>query len=273
MSVATAVPGLSILLPSRGRTEQLARSVNSLIDLAQEPEDIQWCFGFDNDDSESFAYFQTYVLPKIQESGAKYTCLGFEPMGYARLHEYVNQLAHTSTGKWMVFWNDDAIMRTANWDTTIKSQGDRFCLQAFETHNKHPYSIFPIVPRKWLELIGHFSQHQLNDAWVSQVAWLLDIMVKIDVHVDHERYDLTGKNDDATFRKRIVFEGKPSDPRDFNYVPRRQQRLTEAQTIGNYLISQGYDMSYWTSVAQGKQPPWERMIAADVNKHLSAPSM
>ena len=49
---------ISILLPTRGRTDQLDKSVTSLLYLAAEPEKLQWVFGFDKDDAESFDWFK-----------------------------------------------------------------------------------------------------------------------------------------------------------------------------------------------------------------------
>ena len=259
---------ISILLPTRGRTTQLDRSVSSLLDLAADPGSIQWLFGFDNDDLETFKWFQQHVLPKIIKSGAQYTCMGFEPIGYVKLHEYVNQLASKATGDWFVFWNDDAVMQTQGWDTEIVSHTGTFCLQAFETHNKHPYSIFPIVPKKWYELIGHLSKHQLNDAWLSQIAWMLDIVVRIPVEVKHDRYDLTGNNNDKTYKSRIIYEGNQNNPKDFNYSSTRIARINEANLLAQYLLSQGYKLEHWQSAISGKTDIWEKMMAADVNKHM-----
>lgn len=260
---------ISILLPTRGRTEQLDKSVSSLIDNATNPENIQWLFGFDNDDMETYQWFQHHVLPKIIASGAKYTCMAFEPMGYARLHEYVNQLAAKAVGDWFVFWNDDAIMQSSAWDQEIVSHTGKFCLQAFETHKKHPYSIFPIVPRKWYELVGHLSKHQLNDAWLSQIAWMLDIVVRIPINVEHDRYDLTGNNNDSTYRSRIIYENNHNDPKDFNYIENQKERINEANFIARYLIDQGYDLTHWENACAGKVDVWEKMLQSDVNKQMT----
>ena len=64
-----AEPKISILLPSRGRTEALERSVQSLIDCADSPENLQWLLGFDQDDHESQKHFIDVVAPKITKSG------------------------------------------------------------------------------------------------------------------------------------------------------------------------------------------------------------
>ena len=259
---------ISILLPTRGRTDQLDKSVTSLLYLAEAPEKLQWVFGFDKDDAESFNWFKENVLPKIENSGGVYTCLSFEPLGYIRLHEYVNKLASYATGEWFVFWNDDAIMQDHGWDTEIMKSTGEFCLQAFDTHNKHPYSIFPIVPKEWYDLIGHLSLHQLNDAWLSQIAWMMDIVKQIPITVLHDRADLTGNNKDATFNGRIIYEGNPDDPRDFNYVTRRKARFEEANKISAHLLEKGYPLEHWKNICTGKADVWEKMIAVDINNHL-----
>lgn len=261
---------ISILLPTRGRTTQLLRSVDSLIDLANDPTRIQWLFGFDSNDMDTYKWFQENVLPKIMTSGAKYTCMGFEPLGYTKLHEYVNRLAEKAVGDWFVFWNDDAVMKTAGWDTEIVQHTGEFCLQAFDTHNKHPYSIFPIVPKEWFDIIGHLSLHQLNDAWLSQIAWMLDIVKPIPIEVLHDRADLTGNNADETFKNRIIYEGNPANPKDFNHAEFRSQRIIEASKLADYLESKGYDMTQWRDICQGKADPWAKMLAADINKHLTS---
>lgn len=260
---------ISILLPTRGRTQQLARSVNSLITTAANSTSIEWLFGFDSDDTESYQWFESNVVPEIVESGGTYTCLQFAPLGYERLNQYVNALAAVAEGNWFVFWNDDAVMETSGWDSVINSYTGRFCLQAFDTHNLHPYSIFPIVPREWFEVVGHLSLHQLNDAWLSQIAWILDIMQRINVRVKHDRFDLTGNNNDLTYQTRKIFEGNINDPRDFNYASSRAARFKDATVIAEYLKSKGVDMSRWDDVLAKKVDPWDKMLAADVNNQVS----
>ena len=259
---------ISVLLPTRGRRETLDRSVSSLIDHADKPDNLQWLFGWDDDDTETYHWFESNVLPKIQSTGARYTCMQFPPLGYGRLHEYVNALAARATGDWFVFWNDDAEMLDPHWDTVITSYQDRFCLQAFDTHKKHPYSIFPIVPRAWYDEIGHLSLHPLNDAWLSQIAWLLDVVVRLDICVEHQRFDLTGNNNDDTFRNRVIYEGNVNDPRDFNHSENRRIRNQEANQLARYLGGLGYDMTHWNEVAQGQRDPWEKMLASDVNNQM-----
>lgn len=254
---------ISVLLPTRGRTDALERSLMGLINHSAHPECLQIMLGFDDDDTESFEYFQRVIQPEIEEAGAEFICLGFKRMGYQRLHEYVNKLAAKSTGDWLFFWNDDAIMQTQDWDERIRDHDGRFALLRMPTHNAHPYAIFPIVPKEWFQLFGYLSLHQLSDAWISQIGYMLDIVVNIDVEVLHDRHDITGNNHDDTYQERTIFEGRHTDPRDFNYITMRGRRIDDAMKIAVYLKSNGYDISWFEAVALGKQDPWAKMCGPE----------
>ena len=49
---------IAILLPTRGRTGALSRSVMSLINRALKVDQIQILLGFDEDDTEGIEHFQ-----------------------------------------------------------------------------------------------------------------------------------------------------------------------------------------------------------------------
>ena len=183
-------------------------------------------------------------------------------MGYIRLNEYLNELSGHATGEWLLFWGDDAIMHTQGWDQRIREvQG--FRVLRMPTHNQHPYAIFPIVPRTWIELFGYLSPHQLTDTWVSQMAYILNIMHDIDVEITHDRFDLTGNNNDDTYRNRPMLEGNPRDPRDFNHVTWRNRRFQDCRRIYEHMREQGQDNTWFENVMAGKQDPWARMVSEE----------
>jgi len=259
---------IAILLPTRGRADMLERSVRSLITLAKDKSRIQLMLGFDNDDAIGTKHFEKVVQPWLDEQEIEYTALSFEPMGYIRLNEYVNELARNSDANWLVFWNDDAVMESLDWDETIIQYNGQFKLLAFDTHNKHPYSIFPIVPRKWLDLLGYLSPHQISDAWLSQQAYMLDIMQRTDIQVLHDRHDLTGNNNDQTFENRPLLEGNPYNPADFHYATQINRRHADCNKIAEYLKTRGVNMQFFADVLADKQDPWEKLKLFDVNKQM-----
>ena len=260
---------IAILLPTRGRDGMLERSIKSLFDNAENPDQVQLMLAFDNDDELGKQHFSSHIQPWLDQRGIYYHAMEFEPLGYIRLNEYVNALAANSDARWLVFWNDDAVMETKAWDTTIMSYQGQFKLLAFHTHNDHPYSIFPIVPREWYDLLGYLSPHQISDAWLSQQAYMLDIWERIPVDVLHDRHDLTGNNDDATFRNRPMLEGNPRDPRDFHSLTQSNRRIADCAKIAEFLTRErAQDMSWFYNVASGKQDPWDKLRINDVNKQM-----
>ena len=259
---------IAVLLPTRGRGDALERSVKSLFDLADDPDSIQLMLGFDTDDKEGIGAFQEVVQPWLDTQGINYTAMTFEPLGYTRLNEYVNTLASSSDSDWLVFWNDDAYMETQGWDTIIANHTGEFKLLAFRTHMDHPYSIFPIAPRAWLDAMGYLSPHQISDAWLSQQAYMLDIWERIPVDVVHDRHDLTGNNDDDTYKNRIMFEGNPSNPRDFHHPGWSRIRMGDCDKLAEYMKSQNIDTTWWENVKSGKQDPWDKLRDNDPNNQM-----
>jgi len=260
---------LSILLPTRGRTDALMRSLQSLIDLADDYNRVQIMIALDRDDAIGQKYFTDTIKPYLDSVKAVYTAMLFDPLGYIRLNVYNNKLAAKTDSDWIVIWNDDAIMQTQGWDTEIIRYTGQFKLLAFHTHNDHPYSIFPIVPREWYDLLGYISPHPTQDGWLSQQAYLLDIWQRIPVWVEHDRFDLTGNNGDETFKRRAMLEGKPSDPDDFHSAPMIELRHRDAAKIATYLKNtRNQDMTFFENVFLHKQDPWEKLAQNDVNKQM-----
>lgn len=255
-------PEISVLLPTRGRTQILNSSIMTLIDTCSDPGSLELLFAFDDDDSASSDWFRDNIADKIDHAGSSYTAYAFPRLGYLRLNEYVNALAKKARGKWLMFWGDDALMMTPGWDQKVCAVTD-FCVIRMPTHNMHPYAIFPIVPRAWLETFGYISPHQLTDSWVSQIAYIMDIMHTVDIEVVHDRYDLTGNNGDSTWQNRPMLEGNPQDPKDFNHVSWRQRRFDDCKKLAQVLKGQGMDLAWFDKVMAGTQDPWQKMCSAE----------
>ena len=254
---------ISVLLPTRGRTDMLKRSLLSLLDLAKNPTELEILLAFDNDDKQSLEWCQQNIFPELESHGVDATVVEFTPLGYLKLHEYLNALAGLANGNWLMFWNDDAVMQTQDWDQHITEHNGKFLCLRMPTHNHHPYAIFPIVPRDWFYLLGHLSNHQLTDATISQISYIAGIMKNINVEVLHDRFDITGNNQDATFKNRPMLEGRPDDPRDFNHVTFRNKRVNDANKIAWYLERIGQPSEWFTKVMLGKQDPWEYMCGKE----------
>lgn len=262
---------IAVLLPTRGRTDALQRSIMGLINRAVDLKSIKIMFAFDNDDNVGLEYFASTIQPWLKEKKVAFTAMKFEPLGYNRLNEYINTLARNVSADWMFFWNDDAIMESTGWDKEIVKHTGEFKLLAVHTHRDHPYSIFPIVPSEWFKELGYMSPHPLTDAWLSQIAYQLNIWERIEVYVTHDRHDLTGNNNDPTYQQRDMasLEGNPANPQDFHNPSWIHLRMKETELLSMYMEKRGLDISWWTNIKAGKQDPWEKLKEADVNNQMA----
>ena len=268
MSTPTRKYKIAVLLPTRGRTTALKLSIISVFNRIRDLDTVQLILGFDEDDEVGLNYFESDVQPWLDQKGVDYTALTFEPMGYNGLNRYYNGMAAQSDADWLFVWNDDALMETTGWDKVITKHDGEFKLLKIHVHREHPYSIFPIVPREWYDLFGFLSRHQMTDAELSQIAYMLDIMEIVEIYATHDRHDLTGNNADATYKNRTPLEGNPKNPADFHHIGFVSGRQMDAEKISKHLEETGRDISWWNNIKAGKQDPWEKMRANDVNKQM-----
>ena len=154
---------ISVLLPTRGRREVLKKSIQSLLDKANQKNKVEILFGIDEDDEGLQEYIKEELAPYFNKHKVEARASVFKPLGYENLHVYVNTLAGAATGEWLFFWNDDCLMVSEGWDDVIRQYDGQFkLLGPKDNHEGHPYAILPIVPKDWFILMGHLSQNPQN---------------------------------------------------------------------------------------------------------------
>ena len=256
---------IAVLMPTHKRTDAMRRSLFSLIDQAQDLKSVQFRLAIDNNDDIGLTYFTDNIQPELDQRNINYEALGFEPLGYTGLNQYFNTLAHEASADWLFVWCDDAIMQTRGWDQRIRECTGEFKLLKVHTHNEHPYSIFPIYPCQWHEVLGTLGRHQMLDAECSQIAYLLDLMKIIDVDVTHDRADLTGNNQDEAYKKRELLEGNPNNPRDLHHEFFRRHRYIDAERLCAYMRSQNISTAWYEDVKAGKVYAYQKLADNDPN--------
>jgi hypothetical protein len=238
---------ISILLPTRKRVSQLKKSMDSLLSNAKNPDKIQPLFGVDDDDTETLEFLKT-------TNYQNQSVLKFKRLGYENLHIYNNSLCAYAQGTWVMFFNDDAIMNTKHWDEIIEAEKNFNVLRVKE-QTGHPYSIFPIFPWDWFRLLDHISLHGQNDAWISEIAYMLDIMKDVDIEVTHDRADITGNNNDSVFKERVYKEGHPDQEGDLHHVKMWNARTADASKLAWYLEKIGQISLHWKKIVRKEIEP------------------
>jgi hypothetical protein len=194
----------SILLPTRNRVELVHLSVESLLHSSQDPGRIEIVAAYDHDDLASHDYFHSDRWKNlIGDAGASSQTVCCEPWGYSGLNRYYTAMAQQAAGSWFMIWNDDAVMRTTHWDQHLANNADFVGMLHMTTENFKPsLTLFPLIPRVWVDLFGEISQHQLNDSWIQDICHEANAVRSLPVTVFHDRYDVTGNNLDQTYQDR-----------------------------------------------------------------------
>jgi hypothetical protein len=259
---------IAVIMPTRGRTEILLNSLKSLVLNADDVSRIQILLAFDEDDNIGYPYYESTVKPWMAQVGVANIVWKSPRLGYRRLHDYYNFLASQAKSDWIVGWNDDARMESQGWDSEIVKYTSQFKLLAFRSNHDHPYAIFPVIPRDWIHILGHYSLHNQTDAWISQIAYALDIYHPIDSYVVHERADLVdGVEKDATYQEREYLEGDTSNPVDFTHPEMTRLRYQDTDKLAWYLQRIGVPNT-WMDVLSGKLSPFEKLLANDKKGYL-----
>ena len=186
---ATAGPAVSVCFASRGRPSSLLRAVTGLLALADDPAAVEVIVAADPDDGATHEALG--LVPQARVWVAP------ERFGYNRLHDYLNPLAKQAQGEWLMWFNDDMIMKTQGWDTIVRG-ADPAVLWPGANHVQHA-NIAPIWPRAWAEALGHASPTSHMDTYLQRLGEALGKHVRIPVEIVHDRFDVTGHHHDATY--------------------------------------------------------------------------
>ena len=243
---------ISILLPTRKRVPLIKKCTESLLDNAKNPDKLQLLYGVDDDDKESIDACTAIKHPFR-------SVIKFKRLGYENLHQYNNGLAAYAQGTWIMIFNDDAIMQTKHWDLEVDKFDSKFKLLRVQESTKHPYSIFPIVPWDWFRCLDHLSLHGQNDAWLSEIAYLLDIMQDVPIKVLHDRADITGNNEDEIFKSRVYKEGQPEKEGDLHHQKNVNARFADASKLAWYLNRIGQTSLHWQKIVKKEIKPFEKL--------------
>lgn len=222
---------ISVLLPSRGRLEALLGSVNSLLLLADNPDEIEVLVAGDPDDRDSIP---AGWLRRPFSSNTR-AWIAPQRYGYTGLHRYVNFLAKQASGDWLMLWNDDARMITDKWDSIVTSSfpsADRV-LWPVANHDEGG-NLFPLWPRAWTALLGYVSLSPNIDVWISELGRRLHREQQVGILVKHDRADITGGHDDETYAEGRAQMGRGND-QGYDSQENRAARAHAVKTLREYL--------------------------------------
>jgi hypothetical protein len=218
------VTAISVVFCSRGRPESLRRAIGSLFACAVEPGEIEFVIGVDPDDEATHGAARQ-CAHKIWTAPERY--------GYHRLHDYLNVLAKMAAGDWLAWFNDDMVMQTIGWDVVVREHRPAVLWPA--ANHVHHANIAPVWPRAWSDATGHASPTSHMDTYLQWLGESLGRHDRIPVEIVHDRADVTGGHDDATYAEGRGLLGSEGMVPGFDGAALREQIAIDARVIGGLL--------------------------------------
>lgn len=185
---------ITVLIPTRNRPKLLQKAVESCFNLASDPQSIQVGVNIEPDDTESYQ-----ALCELKQAGdPKYLFVRFAPerIGWHGIHIYNAAMFPQSRGEWFFFFTDDTFLLTQGWDDVVRQSLKGVLAGDAKTLG---INICPFIHRDVFLAIG-MSPTPHYDIWFEGIAKGAGCHFNIPVDIFHDRYDLTGNNNDQTFR-------------------------------------------------------------------------
>ena len=165
---------ISFLIPTRGRLQMLIDAIKSIREKASPDVQLEILVRVDEDDHETLAGRDCIQGTII---------VGPRWCGYESVPIFVNDLATKCHGDWIIPWNDDAFMVTAQWDKLLPTADG---IQVIWFLASYEWA-FPVISRKLYDLWGCvIPQHIAADAVLHQIWQASGRQCnKVKVHVNH----------------------------------------------------------------------------------------
>jgi GT2 family glycosyltransferase len=198
-------PAISLIVPTRRRTPQLRRFLDSLAATASRPHDLEIILVLDEDDEETLAFRYEGLPVRRAVVAPGLTMGGLNMAGY-----------EASSGRYLMLLNDDVVARTRGWDERALEAFAGFpdgvaLVHVNDLMFRDSLCTFPFVSRTYCELAGGicprgYARYRIDDHLVNvfNLLGLLDerrIVYLPEVVFEHFHFE-----EDKTGDRRYVFD-------------------------------------------------------------------
>ncbi len=226
-------PLLSCLIPSRGRPSGLLRAIDSMYSLCKDKANIEFALKVDDDDQDTIT-----TTDKLLEMLPHQVRREISPRGngYVDVHKWVDSLCNLAQGDWFFLFNDDAVLKTQDWDQILLTANAKaiwhglpeVCLLHAQTMNRPFATEFILLRREVFKILGHWSLSPHCDNWIFTVCRFLGCAYQCPLVVEHfQGYEDETEKDSKAHRAVSAEE--------FNSIPTIQGRLQDVQTLLWYI--------------------------------------
>lgn len=194
---------ISLLVPTRGRPDNIVRLLQSLHETSHVMPDV--ILRIDDDDEESKS-----ALEQIISAGENVSFIGGKR---TTMTAYWNEIAGLTPADVLMFAADDICFRTKGWDSLVRKTFDEHPDKMIFVHGEDGYwgnrfGTHGFLHRKWVDALGYvlppYFSSDFGDTWINDVANMLGRRVFLPILIEH-MHPLWGKaNMDKTYQERMA---------------------------------------------------------------------
>ena len=230
---------ISLLLPSRQRSNKLMELYRSAMNLADDPTNVEMVVYIDDDDTDYNELLQTPPPRTTFLIGPRKT-----------ISKCWNDCWRASTGEIYFHAGDDVIFRTQGWDTIVRNlfaeypdkivfaYGDDGNIDS----NNNQFGTHGFIHKNWTNVVGYFVppyyESDYNDTHLNDIAKELGRHRHIDITTEHMHYSLGKSEIDENTKERLERHTKQKPEEIYNSREMRLERADQVEKLRQFI--EGY---------------------------------
>jgi Glycosyl transferase family 2 len=203
---------ISVLVPSRGRPDMLARAIRTAYETATHARRVEVVVWLDDDEPNELDYmFKAKFSAPLDGSLPESVRVITGPRKL--LSECWNTCYEHARGEILMHCGDDVTFNTPGWDQRVREEFEKLPDRIGLVFGDDLSTNFPdlathgFVHRRWVQAVGYFLpplfSSDWNDVWISEVAKRVGRLVPMsDVVIEHHHYTFGKAERDQTHAER-----------------------------------------------------------------------
>jgi hypothetical protein len=196
--------GISILVPTLNRPQNIEALTRSIERTTQHPEDVEILFGIHEDDHASIKMISALML-----EGLRITVRAefLDRPAEFNLSKLWNELYARAKHNILGFFGDDVLFRTTGWDDEVRAEFEndyKILLHCNDVHQRGKYAALFFTHRKVHDAIGYymnekFARVHMDTSHVLAFQALDRVVYRDDILTEHLHPTIFSERADKTY--------------------------------------------------------------------------